>query len=148
MKYRELEVGDIERIREINGTQFIGRAQRNINGERELVDINWQEKELPNGTEWHIQKLETSIENGGKAYGCLEENNLIGCAVINVEIFGMTAHYILLDQLFISLEYRDKGVGRKLLKLCCQEAKIRGGKEIYMCRFGRRDNRILLCHWM
>lgn len=133
MEYRELSLADSYRVNEINGAQFIAKAWRQIDGKRQLVDINWQEHQLPNGIDWHIHHLETAVKNGGAAYGCFEENTLIGFAVINAELFGTTAHYLLLDQLFISLEHRGKGIGRKLFGLCCQGAKKRGADKLYIC---------------
>ncbi|HSQ87670.1 GNAT family N-acetyltransferase [Romboutsia sp.] len=118
---------------EINASQFIKRAWRDVEGIRQLVDINCQEEELPNGTNWHIKRLEASIKNGGKAYGCFKEGALIGFAVIDAKIFGTIDSYVLLDQMFISLEYRNKGIGKRLFELCCQEAKNKGANKIYIC---------------
>lgn len=97
------------------------------------MDINWLEKELPNGVEWHIQQFEMCLENGGYAYGCFEEEILIGYAVIDGKFFGEATRYILLDQLFISLEYRGQGIGQRLFELCCKEAKNKGADKLYIC---------------
>ena len=133
MEYRELSLAESYRVNEINGAQFIAKAWRLVGGIRRLVDINWQEDGLPNGADWHIHHLEDSIKNDGAAYGCFDGDTLIGFAVIDAELFGTKAQYILLDQLFISLEYRDKGIGKQLFKLCCQDAKKRGADKLYIC---------------
>lgn len=133
MNYRELRFDESHRVKEINAEQFIQRAWREVGGQRQLMDINWLEKELPNGIEWHIEHFEKCLERGGKAYGCFEEDHLIGYAVIDGECFGTTMQYTLLDQLFISLEYRGKGIGKRLFELCCQEAKHMGAHKLYIC---------------
>lgn len=133
MEYRELSLADSQRIREINGSQFIGKAWREVDSMRQLVQINWQEDGLPNGVTWHIEQLEHSLKKGGKAWGCFEEDTLIGYAVMEPEHFGETANYMLLDQMFISLEWRGKGIGRSLFKRCSQFAKDTGADKLYIC---------------
>ncbi|MEG0320029.1 MAG: GNAT family N-acetyltransferase [Cellulosilyticaceae bacterium] len=133
MEYRELRLEEAERIGEINAEQMIERAWREVDGVRQLVAINWLERELPNGLEWHIARLKDSLANGGKAYGCFEEERLIGYVVIDGKLFGKAAHYILLDQLFISLEYRGQGVGSALFRLCCEAAEHMKADKIYIC---------------
>lgn len=143
MEYRELSLEEAQRIGEINAEQIIKRAWREVDGIRQLVVINWLERQLPNGLEWHIAQLKDSLVNGGKAYGCFEEERLIGYAVIDGKLFGKGARYILLDQLFISLEYRGQGIGSALFRLCCEAAEYMKADKIYMCRVSRRNRCIL-----
>lgn len=133
VKYRELRIEESNSIKQINAEQFIKRAWREVDGKRKLVDIDWLEKELPNGIEWHIQHFEACLKNGGKAYGCFDEDYLIGYGVIEGESFGSGDRYILLDQLFVSLECRGKGIGKTLFQMCCKGAKDKGADKLYIC---------------
>ncbi|WP_066714674.1 GNAT family N-acetyltransferase [Clostridium sp. Marseille-P299] len=134
MKFKEMKVTDSYKINEINGEQYINRAWREIEGKRQLVEINYLDSGLPNGANWHINQFEASLKRGGKAFGCYNnEDILIGYAVLNAEKFGETAKYILLDQLFISKEERNKGIGKELFKHCCIEARNLGADKIYIC---------------
>ncbi|WP_315081732.1 GNAT family N-acetyltransferase [uncultured Clostridium sp.] len=133
MYYRNLMLSDMDKIEEIDGECYIARAWREVNGIKKLVDINWLEKELPNGLTWHKEHFLLSIKSGGRAFGCFDDEKMVGYAVINGDIFGVTAKYILLDQMFISKEYRNMGIGKKLFNECCNAAKDLGAEKIYIC---------------
>lgn len=60
-----------------------------------------------------------------------ERKILYGYAVIDGNIFGKTARYILLDQLFISLERRGQGIGQSLFKICCKAARNKRNKSYF-----------------
>lgn len=48
-------------------------------------------------------------------------------------MLGSKYKYVLLDQIFISLEYRGKGIGRELFALCVDAAKDWNADRIYIC---------------
>lgn len=135
MKFKEMKATDSHKIKQINGEQYINRALREVEGKRQLlITINYLDPGLPNGLEWHINHFETSLKGGGKAFGCYNnEDILLGYAVLNAKKFGETARYILLDQLFISKEERNKGIGNELFQYCCIEARKFGADKIYIC---------------
>jgi predicted acetyltransferase len=132
--YRELEAEECGRLKEINPSQFIGKAWREIDGRRQLIDIDYQEFTWPNGYENHLNGLKKTILDGGFAVGAFDSNDkLIGFATLNREFFGEKFNHVLLDQLFISLEYRNKGIGRSLFMLCADMAKEWNADKIYIC---------------
>lgn len=134
MIFRKLEMKDCERIRDINPSQFIGRAWREIDGKRILVDINFQDTDWPNGYEYHYKNLKNTLLNSGVALGAFDDNNkLLGFLSVNRKFFGAKYNYVLLDQLFITLEYRNNGLGKKLFMLCVNEAKEWNADKIYIC---------------
>lgn len=132
--YRELTVEECKYINEMNPAQYIGKAWRKVNGKRQLVEINYQELDWPNGYEHHYNNLKDTIINGGSAIGAFNnENKLIGFVTINRELFGEKYNYVLLDQLFITLEYRSKGIGKKLFILSADAAREWNADKIYIC---------------
>lgn len=132
--YRRLELDECEGIKQMNPSQFIGKAWREVNGKRQLVEINYQDSDWPNGYEHHYNSLRETILQGGYAVGGFDKNHkLIGFATINRDVFGNTWKYVLLDQLFITLEQRSKGIGRKLFMLCADAAKEWGADKVYIC---------------
>jgi len=131
--YRSLKLNECERIKEINASQFIGRAWREVNGIRKLIDINYQDPDFPNGYENHLAALKETIESGGSAIGAFDDRKLIGFSSVNPEIFGIKSKYVLLDQIFISLEYRSKGIGKQLFMRSVTEAKKLGAAKFYIC---------------
>lgn len=139
MIYKELNIEQAERIGEIDGECYIHKAWREVNGKRELVVIDWTDDELPNGLSWHIEHFKKSLLNGGRAIGCFNDDILVGYLVINSHIFGKCSKYILLDQLFISKNYRNKGIGKKLFDLAAELAKEFMAEKIYICAGSSED---------
>lgn len=87
--YRKLDVEECCFITEMNPSQYIHKAWREVNGKRQLVDINYQEKDWPNGYESHYNSLKSTILNGGIAIGAFNKNKrLVGFSTINKEFFG------------------------------------------------------------
>ncbi|MGL5087757.1 MAG: GNAT family N-acetyltransferase [Clostridium sp.] len=131
--YRKLKVDECERINEMNPSQYIGKAWREVDGVRKLIEIDYNDLDWPNGYEHHYNNLKTTIENEGFAVGAFENDKLVGFGTINNYFFGNKFKYVLLDQLFISLEHRNKGIGKKLFTDCAKEAKRMGAHKIYIC---------------
>lgn len=132
--YRKLVVEECELINDMNPSQFIKRAWREVNGKRQLVEINYQDSDWPNGYEHHFNSLKATVLSDGEAIGAFDESNkLIGFATINRKFFGENYNYVLLDQLFISLEHRNKGIGKKLLLKISEVAREWQADKIYIC---------------
>ena len=133
LTYRQLRLEEAERIREIDASQFIGRAWREADGVRQLVEINYQDPDFPNGYENHLAALKETIENGGSALAAFDHDRLIGYCSVNPDIFGTKHKYVLLDQIFITLKHRNKGVGKQLFLRSVAEAKKFGAEKFYIC---------------
>lgn len=134
IKYRKLKVEECEKINEMNPSQYIGKAWREVDGKRQLVEINYHDLDWPNGYEYHYNNLRDTILNGGVAWGAFDNNEkLLGFATVNHNFFGEKFDYVLLDQLFITLEHRDKGIGKKLFMLCVETVKEWNAQKIYIC---------------
>lgn len=131
--YRTLEMNECNRIREIDVSQYIGRAWRNIDGCRKLVDINYQDTDFPNGFENHLTSLMDTIRSGGIVLGAFFKERLVGFCSVDNGFFGENYRYVLLDQLFISNELRGKGIGKKLFLMAAKAAKNKGAEKFYIC---------------
>lgn len=131
--YRKLAVEDCQCINEMNPSQYIGKAWRKVNGKHQLVEINYHDLDWPNGYEYHYNNLRETIINEGSAIGAFDNNRLLGFATINREFFGEKYNYVLLDQLFITLECRGKGIGKKLFMLSVDVAREWKADKIYIC---------------
>lgn len=130
MQYRKLAIEECELINDMNPSQYINNAWREVDGKRQLVKINYQDSDWANGYEHHFNSLKATILSNGEAVGAFDENNkLIGFATLNGEKYI----YVLLDQLFISLEHRNKGIGKKLFFTIAERAKEWQADKIYIC---------------
>lgn len=132
--YRNLALEDCKKMNEINPTQYIGKAWREVEGVRQLVEINYLDSDWPNGYEYHYNNLKRTILKDGVAFGAFDSNDkLLGFISMNRDFFGVKFNYVLLEQLFISLEYRSKGIGKKLFLLCAEKAREWKADKIYIC---------------
>lgn len=131
--FRQLDINECNKIKEIDASQYIGRAWRDINGSKQLVEINYQDPDFPNGFENHLSNLINTIHSGGIALGAFYRERLVGFCSVNNDLFGEKYKYVLLDQLFISNELRGKGIGKKLFFMAAKTAKSMGADKFYIC---------------
>jgi GNAT superfamily N-acetyltransferase len=134
VEYRKLAIEECDKLKEMNASQYVGRAWREVDGKRKLVDINYQDPDWPEGYKHHYLNLINTIHNGGSAIGAFAKNNqLLGFATVNSQLFGEHDQYVLLDQLFITLECRNQGIGKQLFLRSAKAAGEFGAKKIYIC---------------
>ena len=147
LHYRELTIGEVERIAQIDATHYIQYVWRKnpATGVYERREINWTDRELPNGFDWHLHRLQRTLTDGGSAFGCFEGDTLVGYATVEGAVFGQREKYVLLDQLFVSQAYRGRGIGRALFTLCTQKARSAGGEKLYLCA-GSAENTLRFYH--
>ncbi|MFA9559118.1 GNAT family N-acetyltransferase [Evansella sp. AB-rgal1] len=134
MYYRELLVEECDRISEIDPSQYIKKVWRIIDGEYQLIAINYMEEDWPDGYEKYRDALKETIRGGGVAIGAFDEEEwLVGFVTLNNDIFGETAKYVLLDSMFVSQQLRNCGIGKQLFQKCTEKAKEWGADKLYMC---------------
>jgi len=134
VNYRALTIDDCEQIKDMDPSQYINRAWREVDGNRQLINIEYQDNDWPGGYEHHFNSLKETILHDGFAVGAFDERNrLIGFATLNHEFFGVEYNYVLLDQLFITLEHRNKGIGTKLFSIISDKALGWKADKIYIC---------------
>ena len=59
--YSKLKINQCSKIKEIDASQYIHRAWREVNGNRQLVEINYQDPDFPNGFENHLTAFKMTI---------------------------------------------------------------------------------------
>ncbi|MDW7660713.1 MAG: GNAT family N-acetyltransferase [Bacillota bacterium] len=134
IRFLKLQVEDAVKIREMDASQYIGKAWREVDGERKLVEIGYQDPTWPNGYEHHYDNLVKTIENKGLALGAFDDKGkLIGFVTVNAEVFGERSRYVLLDQLFITLEHRGKGIGKDLMTKAAVASRSFGAEKLFIC---------------
>jgi GNAT superfamily N-acetyltransferase len=132
--YRLMTQKEAIKINEIDASQFIGKAWRNISGTTQLVDINYHDPTWPNGFEHHYSHLVKTIDRGGIALGAFDLNNrLLGFVTVNPEIFGIKHTYVLLDQLFVTRDYRGIGLGKHLFRQAIELSMKFNVEKILIC---------------
>jgi GNAT superfamily N-acetyltransferase len=79
-----------------------------------------------------IRILQRCIDEGGIVVGAYVDGKLIGFANIENTFFGKKREYIELPFIHVSNEYRGRGIGKKLFTFCCEKAKAKGAKKLYI----------------
>lgn len=133
MKLQKMNRDECSRIKEIDASQYIKNAWREIDGERKLVKIDYFDPDWPNGFEEHLERLEKTIDEGGIVIGAYTSERLVGIASVNRSQFGSRNKYILLDQLFITKDHRNQGIGKRLFVEAAEIAKDWDATKLYIC---------------
>lgn len=139
--YKKMNINDVPKLSEIDASIYIKNAWRDVEGIKKLVSIDYDEKGFSNGLEEHKKGLEHTILTHGYVVGAYNDQGLlVGFATLNRPIFGKSYRYVLLDQLFISKPFRKHGIGKTLMKLCMDEARLWGANKLYICAGSSEDS--------
>lgn len=135
---RKLHISDCtpELLDKYNNYQEIKKHWHKENNEWVLRDMDLQYSIIGN---WdNTRKINTingfvkCIEDNGFVIGAYFDDYLIGFAVIVNKLFGKNNEYIDLNSIFISYEFRNQGIGRKLFQEICIGAKQLGAQKLYI----------------
>lgn len=133
IKYRILKQGELGFLAEIDREEKVAQEYYIENGELKLKDQHyiitcWNSIELAG----LIKRLYYVYENDGAVYGAFVNGDLIGMIALNTIYSNEHDKKMLLDQVYISKDYRSQGVGQKLFSLIEDEAKQRGAEYLYI----------------
>lgn len=79
-----------------------------------------------------VRTLRTSLVHGGIVAGAYRDGVLKGFACVQGGFFGTDKGYVELSYLHVSREARHQGIGMRLFRLCCEEARRIGAKKLYV----------------
>ena len=133
---RELTLADLHLnlLQRFNRYQEVQRCWRMENGNWMLKDISFIEqwdKDLKK--EIVTDDFTNCLKSGGFVWGVFDnDNDLIAFVSLLSDFFGCENQYLQLMQIHVSYEYRCKGIGKVLFKLCAEKAKQLGAKKLYI----------------
>lgn len=134
INYRKIKYIELNKLEEINRKQKIRKIYR-INGNtleigKVKIDVEkWNCKELRE----YISRLKDIYSNGGFIYsGFNDKGKLIGIVALDKRYLDENKEYIILDMVYISYEYRNKGIGNLLVNKALEEAKKTNAKYVYI----------------
>ena len=135
IEYREIRINELHpnMLQYFNRYQVITKDWVSENDKYILVSNphieNWNEKKK-------IKKVGTVFEsliiNNGALFGAFDDEKLIGFSGIDGLLMGSEQQYLELVELHVSYEYRGKGIGKNLFKLCVDKAIKYECKKLYI----------------
>lgn len=131
MEFKWLVRDELSQLKDIDRKEFVGEVYYVRNQTLQLVkeyyDIEgWLESELT----IYVQRLESLFDRDGIIIGAYEEDVLVG--LVSLESYLIDGKTMKLDMLYVSHDYRGKGLGRRLIDIISQEATELGAKELYI----------------
>ncbi|EUJ24541.1 GNAT family acetyltransferase [Listeria grandensis FSL F6-0971] len=131
MEFRWLSRKELSLLKEIDRKELVDEVYYIRNHELRLVkeyyDIDgWLESELA----LYTQRLESIFDRDGIIIGAFEKDHIVG--LVSLESYLINGRTMKLDMLYVSHDYRHKGLGRRLVDIISQEANELGAKELYI----------------
>ncbi|MCR2044273.1 GNAT family N-acetyltransferase [Anaerosalibacter massiliensis] len=133
MDYRLLErselilLGEIDRKETVNEVYYFKDNKLKIVDE--FYDIKgWNLKELHD----YVNRLQDIYDRNGTIYGAFHNRTIVGLGALESKFIGRNNDQIKLDMLYISNNYRKKGIGKNLVNLLSKKAKELGAKSLYI----------------
>jgi predicted N-acetyltransferase YhbS len=72
------------------------------------------------------------LDGGGVAFGAWDGGSLAGFGSLDTRGVGGRSNVLELDMLYVSKDYRGRGIGRGLTALLMEEARSRGASALYV----------------
>ena len=115
-----------------NRYQEVSHVWRMENNEKTVKDVAFSEDWDDAEKQGVIKGLVEAIDRGGSVFGAFEDMKLIGFASIDGEMIGNESEYIQMLKLFVSQEYRGRGIGKELFDKCVESAGKAGARKLYI----------------
>jgi len=133
LNYRLLEKSELKLLSEIDRKEIVNEVYYFKNNKLEIVNEfynieRWILEELQD----YINRLEDIYDRNGTIYGAFDNDKIIGLAALESKFIGKNNDQLKLDMLYISNNYRKKGIGKNLVNLLCEKAKDLGAKSLYI----------------
>jgi len=112
--------------------QSVKNCWRKVSDGYALLPIAYTEEWSLSERRELAEKILQQVSLGSIAYGAMEDNRIVGFALIINERFGSRNQYVDLAEFYVSEPYRRKGIGKKLFQISCIAAKKLGGKKLYI----------------
>lgn len=131
--YRDLLADQAERLGAIDRSERIDGIYRLTNGvlhldEARLEVPSWSGPELAG----YVVRLRALIDSGGSVFAAWHEPRLVGLGSLDPSGVGGDRAVMKLDMLYVSAEYRRRGIGRCLTERAARLARSLGAAALYI----------------
>ena len=112
--------------------QQVTHCWRNTDGAYRLTPVSYTEDWDKSERKSMAKKILTEMQNGGTAFGAIQNQTLIGFALLSKRLFGKTNQYADLTEFYVSEPFRRQGIGKLLFEEIKTEAIRFGAKKLYI----------------
>lgn len=134
LNYRLLERSEIALLGEIDRKEIVNEVyyfrDNKLKIANEFYNIEgWNLKELHE----YIDRLEDIYDRNGTIYGAFDNKTIVGLGgALESKFIGRNNDQLKLDMLYISNNYRKKGIGKNIVNLLSKKAKELNAKSMYV----------------
>ncbi|RJP20016.1 MAG: GNAT family N-acetyltransferase [Candidatus Abyssobacteria bacterium SURF_5] len=132
---RHMRNSEIERIAEVDRSEYITKNYINDNGSLETRDVDWHvppwsaDGEGVHSVRAKIEEWRPLLDDGGAMFGAFDEEHLVGFGIYRPNLSENTAQ---LAALYVSNGYRNQGIGALLAGEVAQQARADGARKLYV----------------
>ena len=80
------------------------------------------------------------LDSGGAVFGAFDGEQLAGFASVRGDLMGSQAQLLQLEMLHVSLEHRNRGIGKTLFELAARAARERAAQKLYISANSARES--------
>ncbi|WP_026477807.1 GNAT family N-acetyltransferase [Alkaliphilus transvaalensis] len=133
MEFRRVKDDEINLFLTIDRQEVIEEIYYFRNGELILEKEYYNMMGFPPGEQEDILKRLYDLHHtGGIIIGAFDENRLVGITSLENKFRGSLKDQLKMDVLFVSHNYRGKGIAKRLIEMIKEEGIERGAKKIYV----------------
>ena len=131
--YREIQTYEAQLLGTIDRSERIDSIYRAANGILALHDaceeiVSWDSAELAD----YVARLRVLLSSGGSAFAAWDEASVVGIGSLDASGVGGDRAVMKLDMLYVSAEYRGRGIGRRLTEMAGNRARSLGATALYV----------------
>jgi D-serine dehydratase len=119
-------------LHHFNRYQEVSHVWRMENNKKTVKDVDFIEDWDDTEKQGVIKELIEVIDRCGTVFGAFDDKNLIGFASVDGRLIGKENEYIQMLKLFVSQEYRGRGIGVELFDKCAESARKAGARKLYI----------------
>lgn len=131
--YETMNPNQVSRLTEVDRSEYIDLIYEMNN--HQLIEIP-SAHDCPTWTEEMMDEIQErfldEINQGGLAIGAFDEGRLIGFGVLAYKFRGKNSNMLQVDLMYVTRDYRRRGIGTQIFNLLKEEARRRGAEYLYI----------------
>jgi GNAT superfamily N-acetyltransferase len=133
IKIAKMDISYVDRLQEIDRSEHIDLIYEMNDGQINEITTN---HECPSWDENLLSEIQGrylfELHHGGIAFGAFEQDKLVGFGVLAHKFRGINKDRLQIDLMYVSRNYRRKGIGTRIIDELINEARKRGAKQLYI----------------